>query len=198
MILGKKIGMTQVFNDVGELLPVTVVEAGPCYVTQVKEKSVQMGFGIAKKLNKPLGGHLKEQKLRHLKEFKTADAKSYQLGQEIKVDLFKAGELVRVTGTSIGKGTAGTVKRHHFHRGPMSHGSKCHRLPGSIGAGTTPGRVEKGTRMSGRMGNDRITTQNLVVHKVDAENGVLLIKGAIPGRTGGLVMVRTAVKRGEK
>lgn len=189
MILGKKIGMTQVFNEAGELLPVTVVEAGPCYVTQVKEKSVQMGFGSAKKLNKPMGGHLKEQKLRHLKEFKTADAKSYQLGQEIKVDLFKAGELVRVTGTSIGKGTAGTVKRHHFHRGPMSHGSKCHRLPGSIGAGTTPGRVEKGTRMSGRMGNEQVTVKNLMVVKVDAEKNLILIKGAIPGPGDNIVVI---------
>jgi large subunit ribosomal protein L3 len=189
MILGKKIGMTQIFSETGELVPVTVVLAGPCIVTQVKTASIQVGFGAAKKVNKPLAGHLKDRKLSHLREFKVDKPENYQVGTEIKVDIFKVGELVSVTGTSIGKGTAGTVKRWHFHRGPMSHGSKCHRLPGSIGAGTSPGRVEKGTRMSGRLGNKRVTAKNLKVVKVDAEKNLLLLKGAVPGPGNNLVVI---------
>ncbi len=192
MLLGKKLGMTQVYSEKGDVVPVTVVEAGPCYVTQVNEKSIQIGFGAAKKVNKPMAGHLKELKVKYLKEFKVGNAADYKVGQELKADLFKAGDKLKVAGTSIGKGTAGTVKRHHFHRGPMSHGSKSHRIPGSIGAGTTPGRVEKGTRMSGRMGNERVTVKGLKVVRVENEKNLILISGAVPGPGNNLLEIYKA------
>jgi large subunit ribosomal protein L3 len=189
MLLGKKIGMTQIYSEKGDLIPVTVILAGPCYVTQVKEQSIQVGFGSAKKINKPMAGHLKELKVKHLKEFKVANPADYKIGQEIKVDIFKPGDAIEVSGTSIGKGTAGTVKRWHFHRGPMSHGSKSHRLPGSIGAGTSPGRVEKGTRMAGRMGNRRVTVKGTKVIRIDGEKNLLLVSGAVPGAGNNIVEI---------
>jgi len=181
--------MTQIYNEKGDLIPVTVIEAGPCFVTQIKEASIQIGFGSPKKMNKPKTGHLKELKLKHLKEFKVKNPADYKVGQEIKVDMFKPGDAIAVSGTSIGKGTMGTVRRHHFHRGPMSHGSKSHRLPGSIGAGTTPGRVEKGTKMSGRMGNVRVTQKGKKVIRVDLEKNLLLVSGSVPGPGSNLVEI---------
>jgi len=192
MILGKKLGMTQIYSAAGDVIPVTVVLAGPCIVTQINKQSIQVGFEEAKKLNKPETGHLKDskdKKLKNLKEFKVEKPEEYKLGQEIKADFFKEGDHVKVSGISIGKGTAGTIKRHHFHRSAMSHGSKSHRLPGSIGAGTTPGRVEKGTRMSGRLGNKRITVENLEIVQVDVAKNLILIKGAIPGAGGNVVEI---------
>ena len=209
-LLGEKLGMTQVFDENNRIVPVTVVKAGPCVVTQVRTpevdgySAVQLGFGEIdpRKVNKPEGGHFAKAGVtprRHLVELRTEDAGTYEVGQELTADVFDGVAKVDVIGTSKGKGTAGVMKRHGFKGLGASHGTqRKHRSPGSIGGCATPGRVFKGTRMSGRMGNDRVTTQNLLVHKVDAENGVLLIKGAIPGRNGGLVMVRSAIKRGEK
>ncbi len=188
------------------MVPVTVVEAGPCVVTQLKTESkdgynaVQVGFGRTKKINKPMKGHLKEASSRHLREFRVAKPEEYKVGQEIKVNIFTLGDTVEVSGVSIGKGFAGTVKRHHHHRGPMSHGSKSHRLTGSIGAGTTPGRVFKGRPMAGRMGNVRVTNDSLRVIKIDAEKNLLLLSGSVPGKPGNLVsIVRTkAAEKTEK
>jgi len=211
-ILGTKLGMTQVFDENNRVVPVTVVKAGHNVVTRIRtaEKdgysAVQLAYGeiSPRKVNKPLSGQYAAAGVnprRHLAELRLDDAAAaeYEVGQELKADIFAEGSYVDVTGTSKGKGFAGTMKRHGFRGQGAAHGTQAvHRRPGSIGGCSTPGRVFKGTRMSGRMGNDRVTTQNLLVHKVDADNDVLLIKGAIPGRTGGLVMVRTAVKRGEK
>ena len=212
-ILGTKLGMTQVFDENNRVVPVTVVKAGPNVVTRIRTtdkdgySAVQLAYGeiSPRKVNKPVTGQYAAAGVnprRHLAELRLDDesaAAEYEVGQELTAEIFEAGNYVDVTGTSKGKGFAGTMKRHGFRGQGAAHGAQAvHRRPGSIGGCSTPGRVFKGTRMSGRMGNDRVTTLNLVVHKVDAENGVLLIKGAIPGRTGGLVMVRTAVKRGEK
>ena len=209
-LLGTKLGMTQTWDENNRVVPVTVVAAATNVVTQVRQpetdgyNAVQIGFGEidGRKVNKPQAGHFGKAGVtprRHVLEIRTADAASYSVGQELSPELFAAGEEVDVTATSKGKGYAGVMKRHGFHGSRASHGAhRNHRSPGSIGGCATPGRVFKGTRMSGRMGSDKITTQNLKVHKVDAENGVLLIKGAIPGRNGGLVMVRSAIKRGEK
>ena len=211
-ILGTKLGMTQVFDENNRVVPVTVVKAGPNVVTRIRtaEKdgysAVQLAYGeiSPRKVNKPLSGQYAAAGVnprRHLAELRLDDAAAaeYEVGQELKADIFAEGSYVDVTGTSKGKGYAGTMKRHGFRGQGAAHGAQAvHRRPGSIGGCSTPGRVFKGTRMSGRMGNDRVTTQNLLVHKVDTDKGVLLIKGAIPGRTGSLVMVRTAVKRGEK
>jgi large subunit ribosomal protein L3 len=197
-LLGLKKGMTQVFDATGNMVPVTVVEAGPCVVTQVKTMerdgygAVQCGFGKARKLTKPQTGHLKDLNARHLREFRVEKTEEYNVGQEIRCEIFKAGDLVAVSGISIGKGFAGTIKRHHHHRGPMSHGSKSHRIPGSIGAGTTPGRVYKGRKMSGRMGAERVTVKNLKVISVDAERNLLLLGGAVPGKPGSIVEIRKA------
>ena len=194
-ILAKKIGMTQIFDEVGNVVPVTVLEAGPCVVTQVKTNendgysAIQVGFGKAKKLNKPMKGHLKEATSVHLKEFRVAKTDDYKVGQEIKAEIFKKDDVVSVSGTSIGKGFAGTIKRHNFSRGLMSHGSKSHRLPGSIGGGTTPGRVFKGTKMAGRMGNEKVTQTNVKVAKVEGEKNLILLKGAVPGKPGNLVVI---------
>ena len=209
-LLGTKLGMTQTWDENNRIVPVTVVAAGTNVVTQVRKpetdgyNAIQVGFGEidGRKVTKPSAGHFGKASVtprRHLAEIRTADASTYEVGQELSPELFAAGDDVDVTGTSKGKGFAGTMKRHGFKGQGASHGAQAvHRRPGSIGGCATPGRVFKGTRMSGRMGSDRVTTQNLLVHKVDAENGVLLIKGAIPGRNGGLVMVRSAIKRGEK
>ena len=194
-ILGIKEGMTQIYDDGGNMVPVTVINAGPCVVTQLKSRekdnysALQVGFGKRKKINKPMKGHLKEINARHLKEFRLEKTDDYKVGQEIKVEIFKPGEYVSVSGKTIGKGFAGTIKRHHHHRGPMSHGSKFHRLPGSIGAGTTPGRVYKGRGMPGRMGGGKATQVNLLVVRVDAEKNLLLVRGAVPGKKGNLLVI---------
>jgi large subunit ribosomal protein L3 len=205
-ILGKKVGMTQIYDDKGEIVPVTVIEAGPCFVTQIKTKAqdgydaVQVGFDETKpsRLTKPERGHLQKAdapNLRHLREFELEDGESVELGQRLDASVFAAGDIVDVTGTSKGKGFAGHIKRHHFHRQRATHGqSDRERAPGSIGAGTTPGRTFKGMRMAGRMGTDRVTVQNLKVVLVDPERNMLAIKGAVPGAKNGLVMIRQAVK----
>ncbi|MET8422667.1 MULTISPECIES: 50S ribosomal protein L3 [unclassified Nocardia] len=209
-ILGTKLGMTQVFDEKNRVVPVTVVKAGPNVVTQIRTverdgySAVQVAYGAIdpRKVNKPVSGQFSKAGVtprRHIAELRVADASAFEVGQEINADVFEAGSYVDVTGTSKGKGFAGTMKRHGFRGQGASHGAQAvHRRPGSIGGCSTPGRVFKGMRMSGRMGNDRVTTQNLSVHKVDAENGLLLIKGAIPGRTGGVVIVKSAVKGGAR
>jgi large subunit ribosomal protein L3 len=205
-ILGEKLGMTQVWDEAGRLVPVTVVKAGPCVVTQVRTQSVdgydaiQLGFGAIdpRKVNKPLTGHYNAAGVpprRHLVEIRTSDASSYTLGQEVTVDLFDAGSRVDVVATSKGKGFTGVMQRHGFKGLGAGHGvQRKHRSPGSIGACATPARVFKGTKMAGRHGNVRTTTLNLKVHAVDAEQGVVLIKGAVPGPTGVLVLIRSAAK----
>jgi large subunit ribosomal protein L3 len=210
-ILGKKVGMTQVFGENGEVTPVTVIEAGPCFVTQKKTvetdgyNAIQLGFGEQpeRKLNKPKAGHLKKSNtspIKYMREFRVANSEAYEAGQTIDVSVFEVGDRVDVVGTSKGKGFAGTMKRHNFSGGPKTHGqSDRPRSPGSIGAGSTPGRVFKGVRMSGRMGNERVTVLNLQVVVVDAAKNLLAVKGAIPGGKNGLVIVREAVKtRGGK
>ena len=217
-ILGKKLGMTQVFEaETGAAIPVTVVQAGPCVVTQIKTEqtdgytSIQIGYGEAKNKTRQLNikeskevnryltnaqqGHLVKSggiPLRHLREYRVENTGNFELGQQIKVDLFEAGQLVDVTGKSIGKGFAGYQKRHNFRRGPMAHGSKNHRLPGSTGPGTTPGRVYPGKKMAGHLGNVRVTTRKLKVVRIDTERDLLLIKGSIPGKPGTLVSVAPA------
>ncbi len=205
-ILGRKIGMTQVFNENGEMIPVTVIQAGPCYVTQVKTKetdgyeAIQIGFEQVdpKRLNKPELGHLKKHDLpplRILREIRVDNASQYQVGQVLTVEIFQPGEYVDVTGTSKGRGFAGVVKRWGFGGGPKTHGqSDRWRAPGSVGAGTFPGRVLPGTRMAGRMGNERVTVRNLQVVKVDPENNLILVKGAVPGHKKGLVIIRDAIR----
>ena len=205
-VLGRKLGMTQVWNAENRLVPVTVVQAGPCVVTQVRTAdddgydAVQIAFGAIdpRKVNQPMSGHFAKAGVtprRHLVELRTADAGEYALGQEITAEVFEAGQDVDVVGTTKGKGTAGVMKRHGFSGVGASHGAhRNHRKPGSIGGCSTPGRVFKGMRMAGRMGGVRQTTQNLTVHAVDAERGLLLIKGAVPGPRGGVVLVKTAAK----
>lgn len=206
-LLGTKLGMTQVWDENGTVVPVTVVEVAPNVVTQIRTQDVdgysaiQVAAGQIdpRKVNKPTAGHFEKAGVtprRHLTEVRTADAGNYELGQELTVqDTFEAGQLVDVVGTSKGKGFAGTMKRHNFGGGRASHGAhRNHRKPGSIGASATPGRVFKGKKMSGRMGGDRVTVQNLTVHAVDADRGLVLIKGAIPGAAGRLVFIRNAVK----
>jgi large subunit ribosomal protein L3 len=205
-VLGTKLGMTQVFDDEGRIVPVTVIKAGPCVVTAVRTAdrdgyaSVQLGYGEIdpRRVTKPVAGHFAKAGVtprRYLAELRTSDASEYTLGQEITAETFAAGQIVDVTGKSKGKGTAGVMKRHGFKGLSASHGTqRKHRSPGSIGGCATPGRVFKGVRMAGRMGNERITTQSLSVHAVDAERGLLLIKGAVPGAKGGLVLVRSAAK----
>jgi large subunit ribosomal protein L3 len=205
-LLGEKLGMTQVFDENNRIVPVTVVKAGPCVVTQVRTpevdgySAVQLGFGEIdpRKVNKPEGGHFTKAGVtprRHLVELRTSDAGTYTVGQELTAEVLDGVALVDVIGTSKGKGTAGVMKRHGFKGLGAGHGTqRKHRSPGSIGGCATPGRVFKGLRMAGRMGNERVSIQNLTVHAVDAEKGLLLIKGAIPGPNGGLVLVRTAAK----
>jgi large subunit ribosomal protein L3 len=195
-LLGRKIGMTQIFDKAGLVVPVTVIEAGPCYVVSKNDVtgSVMLGFGKIKSAVKPVMGRLKkagiEEALNFFREFKSEKKDEIKTGQQIKADIFKEGELVSVRGRSIGKGFAGTVKRHHFRRSPMSHGSKSHRIPGSIGAGTTPGRVYRGKKMAGRLGNKFVTVKNLKVVHVDAEKNVIYLKGAVPGTEGGLLLIK--------
>lgn len=208
-VLGEKLGMTQIWDENNRVIPVTVVKAGPCVVTQVRTPetdgyaAVQIAFGAIdpRKVNKPQSGHFAKAGVtprRHLAEIRTEDATEYTLGQELGADTFEAGQLVDVVGTTKGKGFAGVMKRHGFHGLRASHGvQRKHRSPGSIGGCATPGRVFKGMRMAGRMGGVRQTTQNLKVAGVDAERGLLLLKGAVPGPKGGLVFVRTAVKENQ-
>jgi large subunit ribosomal protein L3 len=205
-VLGTKLGMTQVFDDEGRIVPVTVVRAGPCVVTAVRTAErdgyagLQLGYGEInpRKVTKPVAGHFRAAGVtprRYLAELRTSDASEYTLGQEITAETFAAGQRVDVTGKSKGKGTAGVMKRHGFGGLGASHGTqRKHRAPGSIGGCATPGRVFKGLRMAGRMGNERTTVQSLTVHAVDTDRGLLLIKGAVPGSKGSLVLVRTAVK----
>jgi large subunit ribosomal protein L3 len=201
--LGKKVGMTQVFEEGGTVVPVTIIEAGPCTVTQIKTEdrdgyqAVQLGFGAAKRLNKPKAGHLKNSRpVRFLREVKADDTSEFQVGQQINVDIFEPGELVDVIGRSKGRGFAGTMKRHGFGGGPRTHGqSDRARAPGSIGAGTTPGRVIKGLRMSGHMGDERITVKNLKVVRVDPERNLLMLRGGVPGAPNGLLMIRKTGKQ---
>jgi large subunit ribosomal protein L3 len=207
-ILGTKLGMTQVFDENNRVVPVTVVRAGPCVVTQIRTRendgysAVQLAYGAIdpRKVNKPESGHFTKAgstPRRHVLELRTSDAGDYQLGQEVTASLFEAGALVDVVGTSKGKGTAGVMKRHGFHGLGASHGvQRKHRSPGSIGGCATPARVFRGLKMAGRMGNERVTTQNLTVHRVDADSNLILIKGAVPGPRGGLVLVKNAVKAG--
>ena len=208
-LLGTKLGMTQTWDDNNRVVPVTVVAASTNVVTQVREagvdgyRAVQIGFGEidGRKVSKPKAGHFAKAGVtprRHLLEIRTADSESYSVGQELGPDTFAAGEEVDVTGTSKGKGFAGVMKRHGFHGVGASHGAhRNHRKPGSIGACATPGRVFKGVRMAGRMGGDQVTVQNVAVHAVDAEKGLILLKGAVPGPTGGLVVIRSAAKAKE-
>ena len=207
-ILGTKLGMTQIFDEENRVVPVTVVEAGPCVVTQVRTKetdgydAVQIAYGEIdpRKVNKPESGHFQKAGVtprRHSVEIRTPDASSYEVGQSVGVDIFGEIEYVDVTGTSKGHGFAGGMKRHGFAGQGAAHGNQAaHRRVGGIGACATPGRVFKGKRMAGRMGNDRVTTQNLKIQKVDADANLLLIKGAVPGARGGLLVVKTATKGG--
>jgi large subunit ribosomal protein L3 len=193
--------MTQVFDETGRAIPVTVIQAGPCTVTQIKTKetdgytAVQLGFQEVKEkaLSKPELGHLSKanaKPLRHLREYRLGDVSGFSIGEEIRADrCIEVGQIVDVTGNSIGRGFAGYQKRHNFGRGPMSHGSKNHRLPGSTGAGTTPGRVYPGKRMAGRMGNERVTVKKLTVVRIDPDRNLVLIKGAVPGKPGTLVSI---------
>lgn len=209
-ILGTKLGMTQIFDsETGLAIPVTVVQAGPCTVTQVKTEStdgynaIQIGYKEVKEkaLTQPELGHLKKATaapLRHLKEYRLDDSSQYELGQSLKADIFENGQLVDVSGNSIGRGFAGYQKRHNFRRGPMSHGSKNHRLPGSTGAGTTPGRVYPGKRMAGRYGGSKVTTRKLSVVRVDSDRNLLLIKGCVPGKPGTLLSIAPANIVGQK
>ena len=206
-LLGTKLGMTQLWDENNRVVPVTVIAAATNVVTQVRlpetdgYNAVQVGFGeiAGRKVTKPRAGHFAKAGTtprRHVVEIRTSDASAYSVGQELGVDTFAAGDEIDVTGTSKGKGFAGTMKRHGFHGVGASHGAhKNHRKPGSIGACATPGRVFKGVRMSGRMGSDTVTTQNVTVHAVDTDKGLILLKGAIPGPKGGLVVLRSAAKR---
>ena len=207
-ILGTKLGMTQLWDENNKIVPVTVIQAGPCVVTQVRTpdtdgySAVQLGFGAikAKKVTKPAAGHFAKADVtprKNLVELRTADASEFTLGQELTAEVFADGEIVDVTGTTKGKGTAGVMKRHGFHGLKASHGvHRKHRSPGSIGGCSTPGKVFKGLKMAGRMGNAKVTIQNLKIHAVDAERGLLLVRGAIPGNNGSLVVVRSAAKKG--
>ncbi|MCH8224390.1 MAG: 50S ribosomal protein L3 [Chloroflexi bacterium] len=200
--LGKKIGMTQVFAEDGKVIPVTVIQAGPCVVTQIKTKAtdgyeaVQLGYGEVKRRNKPMAGHMKASRLsRYLREVEADDASEFQVGQTIGVDIFEPGEFVDIIGRSKGRGFAGVVKRWGFAGGPRTHGqSDRTRAPGSIGGGTTPGRVFKGLKMAGHMGNRRITVKGLEIVKVDLDRNLLVVKGGVPGAPNGLLQIRRPVK----
>ncbi|MEG0152706.1 MAG: 50S ribosomal protein L3 [Cellulosilyticaceae bacterium] len=203
-ILGKKVGMTQVFTETGAVIPVTVIEAGPVVVTQVKTiendgyNAVQVGFMDAKEksLNKPQKGHLAAANTlkKHLKEFRVESVEAYTVGQELRADVFAAGEMIDVSGISKGKGFQGPIKRHGQSRGPESHGSRYHRRPGSMGACSYPGRVFKNKKLAGHMGSVKVTVQNLEVVRIDAEKNLILVKGAIPGAKGSVVTIKEAVK----
>ena len=204
-IIGKKIGMTQIFDETGKVIPVTVIEAGPCVVAQVKTvetdgyDAIQLGFGDVKenKVNKPVKGHYAKGNVtlkKHLREFRVDSIESYKVGDEVKADTFVAGDKIDVQGTSKGKGFQGVIKRHGQHRGPMGHGSMYHRRPGSMGATSTPGRVFKGKKLPGHMGVQTITIQNLDVVRVDMDKNVILVKGSVPGVKGAILKIKTSVK----
>ena len=208
-LLGKKIGMTQIFTEDGQVVPVTVVEAGPEVVTQIKTvetdgyNAVQVGYEDQKahRVNKPMNGHYEKAGVapkKHLAEFRIEDGETYELGQEITVADFEEGMKIDITGISKGKGTQGNIKRHGHHRGPMSHGSKHKRLAVALAAGTYPSRVFKGNKAPGRMGRDKITVQNVVLVKVIADRNLMLVKGAVPGKKGGVVRIRPAIKGQDK
>ena len=204
-IIGRKIGMTQIFDEKGRVIPVTIIEAGPCVVAQVKSvetdgyNAIQLGFGDVKesKLNKPEKGHFAKAKLalkKHLREFRVDSLEGVNVGDEIKADTFVAGDKIDVQGTSKGKGFQGVIKRHGQSRGPMGHGSMYHRRPGSMGPTSTPGRVFKGKKLPGHMGVETVTIQNLKVVRVDLDKNAILVKGSIPGNKGSIVKIRSAVK----
>ena len=204
-IIGKKVGMTQVFDEKGVVIPVTVIEAGPCTVVQVKtvEKdgydAVQLGYGAVKeyKVNKPMKGHFSKGNVtptKHLREFRVEDTAAVKVGEEVKADIFAQGDLVDIQGTTKGKGFQGVIKRHGQSRGPMGHGSMYHRRPGSMGPTSTPGRVFKGKKLPGHMGRVTVTIQNLDVVKVDMDKNVILIKGSVPGAKGAILKLRKSVK----
>ncbi len=203
-IIGKKLGMTQIFRDNGKVEAVTAIEAGPCTVTQVKTvakesyNAAQLGFGADKQLKSPQRGHLKGlEQFKYLREFRMDDIEAIEVGQKVDVSLFKSGDLVDITGVSKGKGFAGVVKRHHFAGGPKTHGqSDRHRAPGSIGATTSPGRVFKGMRMAGHMGNSRVTVQQMEVFDADPARNLLLVRGAVPGARNGLLLIKKS-RRGK-
>ena len=201
-ILGNKIGMTQIFDKKGDVIPVTVIKGGPCYITQIKSNdkcgydAIQLGYlelsSNAKSLTKPELGHFNKVNLppyRYLKEYKTNGSQEYTIGQKFSVEMFEVGQEISVTGLTIGKGYAGNVKRNHFNQGALSHGSKHHRLQGSIGAGTSPGRVFPGKRMSGRLGGDKRTISGLEIIDIDTKENIIVIKGSIPGKSGNLVSI---------
>jgi len=199
-LLGKKIGMTQVFGEDGSLIGVTAIEAGPCAVMAVKDKNIQLGFDAVaeKRLKKPRAGYFKKLNIpprKFVKEIAKDPAKEYKIGEELKVDVFKAGDFVDITGTSLGKGFQGGMKRWHWQGGPMTHGSTSHRRVGSMGSTTTPGRVWKGHHLPGHMGAAQVTTQNLRVVKVDTENNLLLVKGSVPGYKNNYLIIRKAKKK---
>ena len=204
-LIGKKLGMTQIFDENGTVIPVTVIEAGPCVVAQVKTsdkdgyEAVQLGFGEVKehKLNKPVKGHFAKANVtakKHLREFRLDSIEGIKVGDELKADVFAAGEKIDVQGTSKGKGFQGVIKRHGQHRGPMGHGSMYHRRPGSMGPTSTPGRVFKGKKLPGHMGRVTVTIQNLDVVKVDLDKNVILVKGSVPGPKGAILKIKSAVK----
>lgn len=204
-LIGKKIGMTQIFNEEGKVIPVTVIEAGPCVVSQVKTEetdgynSIQLGFGAIKesKVNKPERGHFTKANIapaRYLREFRVDSIEDVKVGDELKADIFMAGDKIDIQGTSKGKGFQGVIKRHGQHRGPMGHGSMYHRRPGSMGPTSTPGRVFKGKKLPGHMGRVTVTIQNLDVIKVDNDKNVVLVKGSVPGPKGAILKLKTSVK----
>ena len=206
-ILGKKLGMSQLFDDQGRAVPVTLIEAGPCRITQLKSAdtdgyaAVQIGFQLIREklINKPAQGHLAKSGndlLRHLREYRVENSSEFELGASITVDDFEKGQKVDVSGDTMGRGFAGYQKRHGFSRGPMSHGSKNHRLPGSTGAGTTPGRVYPGKRMAGRMGGKKVTTRGLEILKIDTNHNLLVVKGSVPGKPGSLLNIIPAKRVG--
>ena len=204
-LIGKKVGMTQIFDESGKVIPVTVIEAGPCVVAQVKTQdtdgytAIQLGYGDIKekKLNKPMKGHFTKVNVtpkKHLREFRLDDVSNFKVGDELKADVFEAGEKVDIQGTTKGKGFQGVIKRHGQHRGPMGHGSMYHRRPGSMGSTSTPGRVFKGKKLPGHMGVQTVTIQNLEVVRVDLDKNVILVKGSVPGPKGAILKIKTSVK----
>ena len=204
-LIGKKIGMTQIFNEEGKVIPVTVIEAGPCVVSQVKTEetdgynSIQLGFGAIKesKVNKPERGHFTKANIapaRYLREFRVDSIEDVKVGDELKAGIFMAGDKIDIQGTSKGKGFQGVIKRHGQHRGPMGHGSMYHRRPGSMGSTSTPGRVFKGKKLPGHMGAETVTIQNLEVIKVDLDKNIILVKGSVPGAKGSILKIKSSVK----
>lgn len=204
-LIGKKIGMTQIFNEEGKVIPVTVIEAGPCVVSQVKTEetdgynSIQLGFGAIKesKVNKPERGHFTKANIapaRYLREFRVDSIEDVKVGDELKADIFMAGDKIDIQGTSKGKGFQGVIKRHGQHRGPMGHGSMYHRRPGSMGSTSTPGRVFKGKKLPGHMGAETVTIQNLEVIKVDLDKNIILVKGSVPGAKGSILKIKSSIK----